>query len=345
MEFFEKAQSCLSDGKPFVLFRKPDETTVSGMFQRDRVSHGCNKCDVSGFVFAPFAGDDMLYLPELESDIESVAFLPKDVTLNAPELEIDEIAKKDFEALVNKAVAEIKEGTFDKVVLSRTEKVALEDFDIFEAFKKLAWAYPKAFVYLWFHPETNIWMAATPEKLLKANGNSFETMALAGTQKFQGDANVEWPRKEREEQRFVTDFIWNSLEGLVSEIELSEPYTYQAGNLLHIRTDIKGQLASNNHLPDVIFTLHPTPAVCGLPKQAAREFILANEGYDREFYSGFVGELNLETGTDLYVNLRCMKIIDDQAQLFMGCGITKDSVAEKEFFETVNKALTVKKCL
>lgn len=345
MEFFEKARQSIAEAKPFVVFRKPGGDTVSGIFQRKSVSHGCNRCDVSGFVFAPFNGDDMLYLPESESDFESIPFVPKPLNTNTPELEFDPVAKVNFETLVTKAVTEIKNGAFDKVVLSRKETVALKDFDVFEAFEQLASAYPSAFVYLWFHPETDIWMGATPERLLASDGNSFATMALAGTQKFQGEETVDWPRKEREEQRFVTDFIWNSLEGLASEIELSEPYTYRAGNLLHIRTDISGQLSSGNNLPDVIFALHPTPAVCGLPKAESQKFISENEGYDREYYSGFIGELNLSHGTDLFVNLRCTKIKNSQAEIFVGCGITKDSDPEKEFFETVNKALTVKKCL
>jgi isochorismate synthase len=78
----------------------------------------------------------------------------------------------------------------------------------------------------------------------------------------------------------------------------------------------------------VISVLHPTPAVCGLPKQEAKDFILENEG-TTEYYTGFLGELNKEgfnkdtLKSDLYVNLRCMKIKDNQAHLYMGCGITK----------------------
>jgi isochorismate synthase len=73
----------------------------------------------------------------------------------------------------------------------------------------------------------------------------------------------------------------------------------------------------------VISVLHPTPAVCGLPKQEAKDFILENEGYDRKYYTGFLGELNKEAfnketlKSDLYVNLRCMKIKDNQAHLYV----------------------------
>jgi isochorismate synthase len=98
----------------------------------------------------------------------------------------------------------------------------------------------------------------------------------------------------------------------------------------------------------VVQKLHPTPAVCGVPKRKALRFIKENEGYDRMFYTGFLGELNKDftqdnpDTTDLYVNLRCMKIKNQTAELYMGCGITQNSIPEKEYAETVNKSHTMK---
>ena len=88
-----------------------------------------------------------------------------------------------------------------------------------------------------------------------------------------------------------------------------------------------------------------------MPREKAKAFILRNEGYDREYYSGYLGELNIDLATfrtqhtDLYVNLRCMKIVDKTAQIFVGCGITKESNPKAEYEETVNKAMTMKKCI
>lgn len=345
MDLFAKARLQLEQEKPFVLYRKPGEKTVWAMLQQDSAEYFSNGLDQSGFVFAPFGKSPVFLLPRSVSEKVCIAYEPMSPDAATPELEIDADAKKNFEALVARGILAINAGEFDKVVLSRTESVALGDFDFFEAFERLVAAYPSAFAYLWYHPKTDIWMAATPERLLYANGKHFKTMALAGTQKYQGEAQAEWARKEKEEQRFVTDYIWNSLEGIASEIELSQPYTYRAGNLLHIRTDIKGELGPASDLREAISALHPTPAVCGLPKEAALRFIVANEGYDREFYSGFLGEFDPAAETDLYVNLRCVKIAKNTAKLFVGCGITKDSDAEKEFFETVNKSLTIRKVL
>ena len=91
--------------------------------------------------------------------------------------------------------------------------------------------------------------------------------------------------------------------------------------------------------------MHPTPAVCGFPKDESKAFILENENYDRTFYTGFLGELNVHNQTDLFVNLRCMEIVDKQVNLFIGCGITKDSIPEKEWEESINKSMTMNKIL
>ena len=91
--------------------------------------------------------------------------------------------------------------------------------------------------------------------------------------------------------------------------------------------------------------LHPTPAVCGLPKEEAKQFILDNELYNRDFYTGFLGELNLKGQTNLYVNLRCMQLKDNRISIYVGGGITADSNAENEWEETVIKAKVMKNAL
>ena len=95
---------------------------------------------------------------------------------------------------------------------------------------------------------------------------------------------------------------------------------------------------------------HPTPAVCGLPAKKAKNFILENENYNREFYSGFLGEINIPKSTKnkkshLFVNLRCMSLENNIARIYVGGGITKDSIPEKEWEETVSKSFTMKSVL
>ncbi len=82
-----------------------------------------------------------------------------------------------------------------------------------------------------------------------------------------------------------------------------------------------------------------------MPKSVATKFILKNEGYNRAYYSGFLGELNIHDVTNLFVNLRCMQLEKMIASIYVGGGITKDSNSKKEWDETVCKAEVIKKVL
>jgi isochorismate synthase len=91
--------------------------------------------------------------------------------------------------------------------------------------------------------------------------------------------------------------------------------------------------------------LHPTSAVCGTPKEAALAWILQTEKHERELYSGYLGPINLASETHLFVNLRTVKIRGENAYYFAGCGITEDSIPEKEWQETQMKCQTLQRVI
>lgn len=351
-DLYLKVKTHQEQNLPFVLYSKPNTKDIVGLFQRNDHLYFVESFEENGFVFAPFDGENYVLFPEDHLDVIVERFENHPIA-NPPLVfyEMDEKAKHDFENLVERAVADIQAGHFKKVVLSREETVNLDHFDVADFFQKLLSNYPQAFKYCFFHPKVGMWMGATPEQLLKVNDFEIHTVALAGTKVNKGKEDVIWRQKEKDEQQLVTDFILENLKDHVSEQVVSSPYTAYAGNLLHIKTDISAKMKDANSLKQVLKILHPTPAVCGYPKLLAKDFILQNEGYDREYYAGFLGELNINFATgrsqcsDLFVNLRCMKIKDNKARLFIGCGITKDSDPEKEFLESVNKSMTMKKIL
>lgn len=335
---------------PFAVYAKPGSTTVTVVFQVDNAAYSTDDFTGKGFVFAPFDKGATVFIPFDKADI-IVTEAPEgnNIATELPEFAIDPAAKASFEALVSKSVMAIKTGQFDKLVTSRSENVAHVTSPI-EIYSRLLSTYPNAFRYCFYSPETGMWMGATPEQLLKAENTTLHTVALAGTQVFDAERPAVWEDKEQQEQRFVTDYIISELAEFTDSIVTTEPYTFRAGNIVHIKTDVSAELKEGVTMGDVINKLHPTPAVCGLPKDEAKQFLLENEGYNREYYSGFLGELNHDfvTGqpkTDLFVNLRCLKLKLNSAQLFVGCGITKDSIPEKEFLETVNKSMTMRKVL
>lgn len=348
---FNKLTKQLEKQLPFAVFAKPGSSTITGVFQNTAEVFTNAELAGSGFVFAPFADGETVFIPYDKADV-IVGEVPQEIVTPSAQAitpEADALAKENFEALVNFCIAVINRGAFDKLVASRTETVATQS-DVATIYKRLLGLYPNAFRYMFYSPISGLWLGATPEQLLKAENNTLHTVALAGTQLFNPDETAVWPVKEQQEQRFVTDYITSQLQPFSNTVNATEPYTFRAGGIVHIKTDISAELSEGIALADVAKTLHPTPAVCGLPKKQAGEWLIKNEGYNREYYSGFLGELNHDFAsgqkkTDLFVNLRSMKVADGKAQLFIGCGITKDSNPEKEFTETVNKSMTMRRAL
>ncbi len=342
----DKIQLHHQQNLPFVVYCKPNSEKIIGLFQQNDSLYEVADFTEKGFVFASFEGNQNFIIPESVSEkwIEDWNF-NKAIRPSKEIVAVDVSAQINFQNLVAKGLQAIQNNQFQKVVVSRKESVDLTDFNLATTFEKLVQQYRSAFVYCLYHPKIGTWLGATPEQLLKANATHFETMALAGTQKEVGATEISWPQKEQEEQQFVTDYIVSKLNTLTTAVQVSAPYSVKAGQLWHIKTDILGVFGANLDLKKAIQLLHPTPAVCGMPKEISKAFILANEQYDRSFYTGFLGELNVNFASDLFVNLRCMQIENNQAHLYMGCGITKDSIPEKEWNESVNKSMTMKQVL
>ena len=337
MNLLDKSLSYFQNQLPFVVYAKPNDEVLHGVFQNDATLNVFEK--QSGFVFASFYMETNVVFPLSDSDVfqEEINF---EVNENLLQIESNfkENAQVLFENLVGNGVSEIKKGTFEKVVLSRKMEVS-QSVDFINSYQNLLKKYPTAFRYLWFHPKVGLWMGATPEQLAKIKNKTFETVALAGTQIV--EENVIWQEKEIVEQQLVTDYIKSRTESLVEVLQISDSYTQKAGNLVHLKSDISGKLKQNISEIDMIKALHPTSAVCGMPLQEARNFILENENYDRKYYAGFLGEFQMQEQTNLFVNLRCCEIENDVTTIYVGCGITKDSQADKEFTETENKAKTI----
>lgn len=348
---FDKIKQQLENQLPFVSYCKPNSDAIITFFQKNDMLFQLDN-DQCGFAFVSFDDSKRYIIPENQSDIYFEKIINSDfVYPKNRQFEADTRVKISFENMVKKAISEIENGTFEKVVLSRNEIVLLDSFDVEMIFSKLISNYKSAFNYCFFHPKIGFWMGATPEQFLKIEGKKIKTVSLAGTQLVIDNVKVKWNDKEVNEQKIVTNFITNNLKKYCEQVKFCEPYTFQAGSIVHIKTDIEAQFKNQSDLDKIITSLFPTPAVCGFPKEIAKEFILNNEGYNREFYAGYLGEWNKDFLTyktqqsDLFVNLRCMKIENNKAKLFVGCGINKGSNPEKEYAETENKSQTMKNVL
>lgn len=365
--FFSTLENHYNQNLPFVVYSRPINSIVKSWMQKDDVLYTTDSFDESGFVFAPFdlKKARCILLPANNCNHEILEIKDGEKLLINSTLRSSEpinLNKQHHLDLLIEALTEIKERKLDKVVLSRKEERELEGINPIEIFKRLYNTYKNAMVYCWFHPKVGLWLGATPELLFKVVGKQLTTISLAGTQTFKENNEVLWTNKELEEQKIVTNFIENQIRNHTSQTHIEDTETVRAGNLLHLKTRIRSRIKDSSNLKNIINALHPTPAVCGFPKEESKSFILKHENYDRSYYTGFLGELNLKsqktrntnkrniensvyssikTISNFYVNLRCVQIKNDRALIYVGGGITKDSIPEKEWEETVNKTKTI----
>lgn len=343
MSVFEKVSELYRLNHPFVIFKKTNAQIVELYEQFDDALHPfTHSFAQNGFVLAPFnlqSGQAFL----LKADRQYAEALPL-TKIQAPhqtDILFDEREKQRHITLVQKAIETMHATNLSKVVISRKITLPHKAHPI-HTFKQMAARYDSAFCYLFSHPKIGIWLAATPEKLLESQNGNFRTMALAGTQPANTSDLYIWGEKERNEQQIVTEVIAQKLQRRIQELHLSEVKTVRAGNIVHLCTDITGQLSITENPFEIAQVLHPTPAVCGFPDEAAKQFIIENEGYDRAFYCGYCGTVQKELAAiDFYVNLRCMQIETDSISIYVGGGILKDSDPQSEWDETQNKAQTM----
>ncbi len=359
-QIIDKAKKHFANKLPFVLYRKPNSTIVNAGFQSTSTVFNVHTFDEKGFVFAPFNSDSPVILLKFEEFLQQ-PYDSINIDSKKEKGNSSSIKEKDTHIeLVKKAISKIEDKKIEKVVVSRKIELSCTK-DPFLLFTSLIQKYSSAFCYLWYHPKVGMWLGATPEILLKLENKRLTTMSLAGTKPYIKDKDVVWGTKEIEEQNLVTQYITKQLEDKVDKLLYSKVESIRAGNLWHLRTKLTAEI-KNESLKSILQILHPTPAVCGMPKKETRFFILKEEDYNREYYTGYLGELNfkqenlrttrrkntennvyrsIKTISELYVNLRCMQLKNEKAFIYVGGGITKDSDPEKEWKETVNKSKTM----
>ncbi len=266
------------------------------------------------------------------------------------EVPANSTGREDYLALAGAAINEIKEGRVQKLVCGRAKSLPLpENFKALAYFNKLCANYPNAFVSFVSIPGTGSWIGATPEVLVQISSDKiFRTMALAGTQPataVQSPSDAVWRQKEIEEQALVSRYIINCFKKIrLREFEEWGPRTVLAGNLMHLRTDFSVDMEAADFPrlgSTMLELLHPTSAVCGMPRAEAMVFLAEKEQLNRQFFAGFLGPVNIREEVHLFVNLRCMQLLEKEVVLYAGAGITGDSLPEKEWQETEHKLNTL----
>ncbi len=302
-----------------------------------------------GFVFEPFDNlkshglfiDSSYSTSYNELDKPDKELLSDLFIVNGDEATSNEDNFDSYQQNFEKMHRAIVEGELNKVILSRIQSgPAIHKEQIIDLFELLAKKYQHAFVYVVSSPASGTWIGAGPELLLRKQKDKLSTVSLAGT--IPNKPGARWTAKEIDEQQLVTNYIEETLiQHQAVNIEYSEPASINAGQVKHLCTTFNFELKqTNGNQIGLLYELHPTPAICGMPKEKAYQLILDTEKHNRRFYSGFLGPV---TGGnfEFYVNIRCLQVYPSKTVLYLGGGLTKGSHAESEWQETQLKAQTL----
>jgi len=359
---------CLNSSSSFVSFKLPLEQEINTYVQYKSTPSKLHSLEnissIEGFIFSPFTlnknNSAFLLQPaysftnnNLPDDIFEIirkGTTKKNKIENHTNDTYSTTSKEEFEVSITKALEAIESGTFQKVVISKTQLIEKPvDFSEVAFFQTLCQQYPHAFVYFISIGPDCCWMGASPEPLLTSNRKTMQTVSLAGTQPATDKPieSYQWSEKELEEQEIVTRFIERTLlDNGINEYQKSKTENYKAANLIHLKSCFEFPMSNSKPLLSSLITaLHPTPSVGGLPRLNAIDFIVQTEKHNRAFYTGFLGTLHQGKHIQLYVNLRCMQLLPTSILLYSGAGITNASKPEKEWMETENKLQTLKQVI
>lgn len=352
-------QATLEKHLPFAAFQFPGENAYQYTIQLSapiKIGVKDDFTDMSGFVLSPFNESDgcpsLLIKPDINgkqndpiehhlSLIQNT--LPVEVEFQAMEIG-HEATQDEYMDNVLHLRNKIRNGDFQKAILSRII-VQPKTGKLTDIFLMMCKRYHYSFIFLVNIPGLGTWIGASPELLFSRNKQLVSLVSLAGTQgqTHNDPSRVVWEDKEITEQHIVTEYLKNLLHEFgIRKYKQQGPETVQAGEVLHLKTTFtfkEGELKDRTSA--FIQKLHPTPAVWGAPKTSALNIIKEREAYHREYYSGFLGPIEKNGSMDLYVNLRTMKALEDKLIIYVGSGITEDSVPKKEWEETCLKANTL----
>jgi isochorismate synthase len=337
----------IKENRSFALYRLPGERQVHFLMQQTDTPELLYRMEdiryTNAYLMAPFHLTPEQPVVLIRPDREALLPLPDDSLPHTCAATVHTCATDDYKRRFEVFIQALRDNKFDKLVLSRQKEMQRNaSFSPGKAFYTACLKYIHSYVYICRTPQTGTWIGCTPEMLLSGRNREWQTVALAGTQLPAADQlPANWDEKNKQEQRMVSDYIRKRLHAFHIPFSTNGPYTVRAGKLAHLKSDFRFQLPRGLTATSLLNDLHPTPAVCGLPKSEARQFILANEGYNRSYYSGFVGRLQPNGNSDVYVNLRCMKVLEQQLILYAGGGILPSSVLEDEWMETENKLQTI----
>ncbi|MFC6904332.1 isochorismate synthase [Halalkalicoccus tibetensis] len=250
-------------------------------------------------------------------------------------------SREEWTRQVRAATDRIDAGDLRKVVLAQALEATLETpIEVPDVLERLRRTYPDCYRFLLEPTGAASFFGAPPERLVSLSGREVETEALAGSvargESPETDhelmASLTGSEKLQHEQGVVVDTIREQLEPL-GEVRVGDQAVRKLATIQHLWTPIRAELADAEHVLSIVEALHPTPAVGGLPPDAAWETIRETEAFDRGWYAAPVGWFDAAGDGEFAVAIRSGVASDDGVTLFAGNGIVADSDPGEEWEE------------
>uniref|UniRef100_A6VVS0 isochorismate synthase n=1 Tax=Marinomonas sp. (strain MWYL1) TaxID=400668 RepID=A6VVS0_MARMS len=258
----------------------------------------------------------------------------------------------DFLDMIEQALSIFESGPLKKVVLSKILKLTLDrNVDVPRLLANIMAQNPSAYHFS-VPLENSVLIGASPELLIRKQGNKIFSNPLAGSAKRFDNADADRQaakslsnsKKDHYEHRLVVDAIRASLLPVVERLNVrEEPSLISTPTMWHLSTDIEATLPAVNppSVFDLIKQIHPTPAMCGTPTLQAQHHIEDLEPHQRGFFSGLVGWCDAEGNGEWAIAIRCAEVSENKVTLFAGAGVVPDSNPESEWLETSAKMRTM----
>jgi len=297
-----------------------------------------------------FGGPDAVGEAELDGVAEALGRLPDDGSGKTSAV-LDGNEGPGDRSRWSRAVAEIlsavREGRVEKTVLSRVLDVeAPSPEDTVRALAFLRSENPRAHAFMLEPEPDRVFLGAAPEILAEYRDGRFEATAVAGSIARGGTpeedralaADLLASRKDRTEHRLTVDEIFEVLSGRLSALDVDpRPRVLTLAGIQHLETRIRGRGSPDEDVLSLVEALHPTPAVCGRPRDRALELIRESEPFDRGWYAGPVGWFDPAGDGDFVPALRSAVGHGERWRLFAGAGIVEGSDPDAEWAETALK--------
>lgn len=333
--FYIKILKAYKKQKKFSVFRNPKENILYLYIDsfKNHLSNNINKY----FLIGDFHNEKIIKIIPNEIYYYKYSKVIDEKYFNIINYSLNSSKKyyKSYKLLFNKALNLINKNILKKVVISRCKKIKFKKINLKLSFINLLNSYPESFVNIWHDPTYGLWIGATPELLFNKKNNFLKSYVLAGTL---FNKIKTWDFKELNEHYIVLNYIYKVLNNnFDGKIILNRTSTIKTGDIKHLKTIVNFNFYNKNpDIKKIINILHPTPAICGVPKNLAKKFIIKNEINNRKFYCGYIGFI-YKNNAKIYVNLRCSKVEKKHISLYAGAGITYNSILNKEWIEIEKK--------